>query len=116
MVCARRHPGDLHSVFPGARPAAQTLAQDDAGSGRRNAGMVHEADAPRGRARLFLRLSPLQEEKVAADIRAEFQRRDTAVLPPASLQPLLRRPSRRLESGYKDAGGKTAVSLRWHSA
>ena len=66
MVRAGRHSGDLHSVFSRARPAARAGAQDDARSRRRDAGVVHETDAPRGGARLRLRLSAARAEKMAA--------------------------------------------------
>src|SRR2546426_1559217 len=57
--------------------------------------MVHEADAPRSRPCLLLRLPALQEEEMAANIRSGFNR-GCRLLPPASLQSFLRRASRRL--------------------
>src|SRR5205085_6739981 len=56
MVRADQYPSDLRAVFSRSRSAACTGADDDARGRGRNARMVYEIDATRGRARLHLRL------------------------------------------------------------
>src|SRR6266446_10355786 len=96
MVRADRHPGDFHSVFSRPRSAARIGAHYDARSRGRDERVVHEIDAARGGARLYLRLSAYAQEKVAADFRADIARGDAGYLPAAPVQPQLRRASRRL--------------------
>ena len=63
MVCAGRYSGDFRPVFSRARSAARLGAQNDARSRRRDAGVVHEVDPARGRARLQLRLPSSTQQK-----------------------------------------------------
>src|SRR6266404_4735876 len=125
MVRADRHPGDLRSVFPGARSAPRARALDDARSRRRNAGVVHETDAARSRSRLHVRLSPDPKEKVAGTFRANVERRDAEFLSAATVQPQFRdapgrlvrasAPGRRFCGDVRDladAGVRRAQALR----
>src|SRR5207244_8990444 len=84
MVCSSRRAGDFRSVFSGARQVAQARAQDDFGGGRRDTRLVHETDAPRGRARLCLRVSALPEKEMATRLWTDVGRGNAPVLPPAS--------------------------------
>src|ERR1700736_761800 len=125
MVRAHRNPGDLRSVFPGARSSPRAGAHDDARSRRRNAGMVQKIDAARGRSRLHVCLSAHPKEKVAATLRANLERRNAELLPAASLQSQLRdasgrlvrasAPGRRFRGNVRDlahAGVRLAEALR----
>src|ERR1700730_11417195 len=125
MVRADQCPGDFRSVFSGARSAPGAGAVDDARGRGRDAGMVHEIDAARGRSRLYVRLSVDPEKKVAANVRANFGRRDTEFLSATPVQPQLCNASGRLvragTSGRRfrgdvcdlaDAGFRLAKALR----
>src|SRR5438105_15893437 len=90
MVRADRDPGDLHSVFPCARPVARAGADDDARGRGRDERVVYEIDAARGGARLHLRLPAYAQKKMAANFRADIARGDAGYLPAAPLQPQLR--------------------------
>src|ERR1700730_3727262 len=96
MVRAGRYSGDLCSVFSRAQPAARARAEHDAGSRRRDARVVYEIDAARGRARLQLRLQIAAPAEMAADFRSHLARRDTDDLPAAAVQSQLCRASRGL--------------------
>ena len=96
MVRADRDPGDLRSVFSGARSPVRARALDDARSGRRNTGVVHEIDAPRGRSRLHVCVSADPKEKVAGTFRTNIRRRDAEFLSAAPVQPEFRHASGRL--------------------
>src|SRR6202162_648710 len=125
MVCTDRDPGDLRSVFPGARSAPRAGAIDDARSGRRNAGVVHETDAARGRSRLHVRLPAYPKKTMATTFRANVERGNAKFLSATPVQPQLRNASGRLvragASGRRfrrdvrdlaDAGFRLAKTLR----
>src|SRR4029077_2624386 len=96
MVRAHRYPCDLRAVFSRARPAPCAGADDDARGRGRDAGVVHEIDAPRGSTCLYLRLPAYAKEEVAADFRAHVARRDAEHLPATPVQSRLRRAPGRL--------------------
>src|SRR5437764_7402491 len=90
MVRADRYPCDLHSLLSRARSAACAGTHDDARSRRRNAGVVHETDAARGRSRVHGRLSTDASEKMAAMFRSNIARGNAEHVPATPVQPQLR--------------------------
>src|SRR5207248_6383700 len=109
----------------GARSTPRTGADDDARSRGRDAGVVHETDAARGRSRLHVCLPVDPEKKVAGNVRANFGRRNAEFLSAAPVQPQLRdasgrlvragAPGRRFRGDVRDladAGVRLAQALR----
>src|SRR5437764_3625823 len=96
MVRAGGYPGDLHSVLSCPRTAARARENDDARSGRWDAGIVHEIDPARGRARLQLRVLFAAKKEMAGSVRQNFARPNAGRLSSAALQSQLRCESRRL--------------------
>src|SRR5207302_1590695 len=90
MVCTNRYPGDLCSVFSCARSAACAGTHDDARGRRRDAGVVHETDAARGRSRVHVRLSTDASEKMAAMFRSNIAKGNAEHVPATPVQPQLR--------------------------
>src|SRR5579864_9242753 len=125
MVRANRNSGDFCSVLSGARSAPVARAKHDARSGRRNAGMVHEIDAARGRARLHVCLPAHSKKTLAATVRTNLERRNAELLSAASVQTQLcdatgrlvrssasRRRFRRNLRDLADPGFRLAETLR----
>src|SRR6266478_642365 len=111
MVRAHRYPGDLYSVFSGARSAPRTGADDDARGRGRDERVVYEIDAARDGTRLHLRLPTYAQEKVAAGFWTDVARGDAGHLPAATVQPQLRHASRGLVCA-KSSGRRFRGDLR----
>src|SRR5260370_3358778 len=100
MVRADRDPGDVRSVFPGARWSPRAGAVDYGRGRRRNAGVVYEIDAARSRPRLHVCIPVDAKKEMAGDVRANIGRRDAKFLSAASVQSQLRdAPGRLVRAG-----------------
>src|SRR5262245_11532545 len=96
MVLPGGRPGDRYPLLPRAPSAEGARAAPDARRRRRDARVVPASAAPRVRPRLRPRLPLLRTPPLAGALREPEHRIPAGALPPAPVQPQLRRPPRQL--------------------